>query len=108
MGAWARTKPQLIFWTDVLLALLFLGLVWTGVVMTWILPPGSGGGGRGRRSQAAPEMWSMNRHDWGDVHFWIAAAMVGLVMVHLALHWRWVLASLTPGWVKRRRGAVVS
>jgi hypothetical protein len=32
----------------------------------------------------------MNRHDWGDVHFWLAVAVGAVVLVHLALHWNWI------------------
>lgn len=88
-----------LFWTNVLNALLSLGMVGTGVVMKWVLPPGSGGGregmGMGHRGGrgAAPTLWDWTRHDWGDVHFWLAVALVAGVLLHLALHWGWIKAS---------------
>ena len=33
----------------------------------------------------------MNRHDWGEWHAWVGYAMAALVVVHLALHWRWLV-----------------
>ena len=30
------------------------------------------------------------RHDWGDVHFWIAVALAAGVMIHLLLHVQWI------------------
>jgi len=54
-----------------------LCLAVTGFIMRYILPPGSGGRGRmfrgGRGGQAGEqirELWSMTRHEWGDIHFY--------------------------------------
>jgi len=30
------------------------------------------------------------RHDWGDLHFWLAMAAGVLLLVHVALHWQWI------------------
>ncbi len=50
------------------------------------------------------QLWGLTRHDWGDVHFWLAIALLVLALVHVALHWAWVcalvarwLGRLTPG-----------
>ena len=56
--------------------------------MHWVLPPGSGGRPGGH--PARKELLDLSRHDWGQIHFWIAAAMVALIVVHLALHWGWI------------------
>jgi hypothetical protein len=40
----------------------FVFLTTTGVLVRYVLPPGSG-----RRAV----LWGMNRHEWGDLHFWI-------------------------------------
>jgi hypothetical protein len=60
-------------------------MILTGLIMRFALPPGSGN----RRL-----LWSMGRHEWGDVHFWLAAAIGGVVLLHLALHWQWVCATV--------------
>jgi hypothetical protein len=59
----------------------FVVLTTTGVLLRYILPPGSG-----RRST----IWGLDRHEWGTVHFWIAVAFFSILAIHLALHWRWV------------------
>lgn len=33
----------------------------------------------------------MSRHDWGAWHTWVGYAVAALVLVHLALHWRWLV-----------------
>lgn len=60
-----------------LLAVVLLG---TGLLMAWVLPPGSRGA----------TAWGLTRHEWGDVHLVVALVLTGLVLVHLATHWAWV------------------
>ncbi|MHC4365161.1 MAG: DUF4405 domain-containing protein, partial [Planctomycetota bacterium] len=53
-----------------------LAIVFTGIIMKYILPPGTGGRGRqlsgGRGTEHIMDLWSMTRHQWGDVHFYLA------------------------------------
>jgi len=77
--------------------ILFL-MVATGLLLRFVLPPGFRGG-RGL------VLWGLERHGWGDIHFWLAASLGALVVVHVALHWSWVCGtvarmfrpSATPG-----------
>lgn len=69
---------------DALLFLGVLGLVLTGLLMALILPAGS--------RQAS--VWGMTRHDWGDLHFWIAMGILATGLLHLFLNWGWVLSVL--------------
>jgi len=70
-------------------------LMATGVILKWVLPPGSGGGyGRGYRGGRGPEdvkqLLGLGRHDWGDIHFILSLLFVFLMLVHLILHWNWI------------------
>lgn len=81
----------------VLNALMFLGgcfLAGTGWLMDERLPRGRGEGG------VRPTLLGMSRHDWGEWHAWVGYAMVALVALHLALHWRWLvkIAALQKPW----------
>ena len=76
----------------------FLTLLWltiTGLIMKYVLPPGTGGlgrslyGGTGRGVQAH-ELWSMTRHEWGSIHFYLAVVFVVLMVIHIILHWSWI------------------
>lgn len=80
---------------DVLTFLVILLMIWTGTILYFVLPPGSGSG------QGARELLGWTRHDWGDLHFYLAAGLVGLIVVHVALHWSWV-CMLTRRIVTRR------
>src|SRR5690554_5905022 len=37
-------------------------------------------------------IWGMNRHTWNEVHFWLALIFVGIILVHLAQHWKWIVS----------------
>lgn len=74
-------RNTLNFLLDGALALLMLGLLGTGLLMRFVLPPGSG---RHRL------VWGWNRHDWGDVHWWLVIVFLVVLLAHLALHWQWI------------------
>ena len=66
-------------------------LVSTGFLMRYVLPEGSGGpegAGQGIRAVQRPValLWGLSRHEWGDIHFWIAIALMIILSVHLFLH----------------------
>lgn len=68
---------------DAGLAVCMLVLLLTGYAMAFVMPHG-GGGGRA-------VLWGMSRHDMGEIHVWASYVAVGLVVLHLATHWSWVL-----------------
>ncbi|MDD5458148.1 MAG: DUF4405 domain-containing protein [Phycisphaerae bacterium] len=83
------------FIVDLVSFLNLLGLIFTGYVMKYVLPPGSGGQGRlfhggAGRGGNVKELWSMTRHEWGSIHFYLAVVFVFLIVVHIILHWKWV------------------
>lgn len=80
------TRSALNFVIDAVTFMAMLAMIATGLLIRFVLPPGSGE----RRA-----LWDFTRHDWGDVHFWLAVGLGGLVVVHLALHWGWVCSFLT-------------
>jgi hypothetical protein len=89
-------RSTLNFILDFISFLNLLVLACTGSILKFILPPGSGGGqGFGYRGGRGPaqefkSLWSMTRHEWGDIHFYFAALFVTLMLVHLVLHWTWI------------------
>jgi hypothetical protein len=87
-------RNTLNFVIDLLSALVLLGIIATGLIVRFVLPPGSG---------RALALWSLGRHNWGDVHFWLAVAAAAMLLVHLALHWQWVCIT-TVRLLRRGRG----
>jgi hypothetical protein len=78
-----------------------VALASTGLVLRFQLPPGSGGllgigsgSGEGAGSRPVSVVWGLSRHEWGSVHYWIAVALLGVLAVHLVLHWKWIVCVL--------------
>lgn len=91
------SRNWLNFVVDLVTALAALNLVFTGLLIYLVMPPGSG---HGRLT-----LLGADRHTWGDVHFWTAVVVLGLVVLHVALHWQWVCTMacrIAPG---GRRGS---
>jgi len=64
----------------------------SGFVLWLILPTGGKGyvGGRGGKSIAAGTfLWP--RDTWVELHNWVGIALVVVVVLHLVLHWRWIV-----------------
>jgi len=69
-----------------------LGMVITGMIMMYVLPPGTGGGGfrGGRGPEPATLLLSLSRHQWGKIHYCLALVFIVLMTAHILLHWTWV------------------
>lgn len=78
------TKNYLV---DTIAFICFVLLVSTGVILYYNLPKGSG---------HYNTIWTLDRHQWGDIHFWIAVIFLVVLAFHVFLHWRWIV-SLTKG-----------
>jgi len=61
----------------------------SGFVMWLVLPSGYGfRGGRGLGEEAT-FLW--DRHTWTYIHDWVAVALLVLLVIHLILHWKWIV-----------------
>lgn len=93
-------RPQVNAWVDAAAFVAFALLVGTGLLLEFRLPPGSGdlhawSGGRRAAAREVLTVWDLTRHQWGTIHFWIAAALMTLLAVHLALHWKWIVCTVS-------------
>jgi hypothetical protein len=59
-------------------------------LVAWLVL-GSGGYRGGRNPLYNASLLSLTRHDWSDLHLWAGLAMMAVLTVHLALHWKWVM-----------------
>ncbi|MCA9407992.1 MAG: DUF4405 domain-containing protein [Candidatus Omnitrophica bacterium] len=82
---------------DAVSLIAFSAMISTGFILKYILPPGSGrverlvrGGGRFGRT--IDTYLGATRHEWGEIHFYIALAFLFLLILHLVLHWHWIKA----------------
>jgi hypothetical protein len=73
---------------DLIAAALIIGMLSTGYILRFPLPPGS---------NKTLTLWGLTRHQWGDIHIWIGLGLLGVILLHVCLHWQWIAIS-----VKRR------
>ena len=94
-----RTQNYILF-----VLLFFLGLFQavSGFIMWLALPRGGGGQGRGFDSGDAGEatFWSLSRHTWGDLHDWVAVALLVVIILHIIVNWKWIVY-MTKSYFKR-------
>ena len=83
-------RNTLNFWIDLISLFVMLGLAWTGLLIHYVLPPGSGGRGGGH----GMTLWGLGRHDYGSIHFYLALALIALMVIHIWLHWSWVCTTV--------------
>lgn len=91
-------RSVLNFIIDAVATASMLGMIATGIIVRFALPPGSG---------STKALWGLTRHQWGEFHFWLALAAVAIVTLHLALHWTWVV-SIVRGWITGSRHGLPS
>jgi hypothetical protein len=77
----------------------FVFLISTGMLLRYLLPPGSGrteglGVGHGAADKPVSLLWGLSRHEWGSVHFYIALTIMAVLAVHLVLHWNWIVCTV--------------
>lgn len=97
-------RSTLNFVIDLISCVDLLGMTFTGIIMKYVLPPGSGGGGRGGGGgRHIKDLWSMTRHEWGSVHFYLALVFIVLMTAHILLHWTWIKSYVKSLFVSGRR-----
>ncbi len=75
-------KPACLnFVIDCAAAFLLLGMLATGFILRFPLPPGT---------QRSHYLWGLSRHEWGTVHTWISFGLIAVLIVHVVLHWQWI------------------
>jgi len=84
------SKNRLNFWVDVVMFVDMVCITLIGLIIRYVLPPGTGG----RHGGWGLTFLGMSRHDWGDVHWVMALILVALLVVHIWLHWKWIVQQL--------------
>jgi len=83
-------KPKLNFIINAMMFLCLMAMAGLGFLMKYILPPGRDVIARyGRNLYLSWLGW--DRHDWGDIHLYLAFTLLALLALHLILHWHQIL-----------------
>ncbi len=77
----SRTIVNLLI--DLCAACLFLAMFLTGYILRFPLPP---------ETNKTFSLWGLTRHEWGAIHFWISLGLILIILIHLALHWTWIVS----------------
>ncbi len=84
---------------DIIFGILLLGQGITGALL-WFLAPG-GYRYRGGLGDEQAGSFLLARQEWKDVHQWLALALAIMFIVHIAIHWQW-LVSMTKSYFRQR------
>ena len=81
-------KVRLNYVLDVVIVFAFILATASGLVFLWA---GSGGYQGGRNPGFLTEILGLSRATWSDLHTWTGIVMIAGVLVHLLLHWNWIV-----------------
>lgn len=84
-------RKNLKYFIDVLLFVDVTSLAAIGLLLGFVIPSGK---------QAGENKYFMgiHRHDWGDIHLYLALLFVALLALHIWLNWTWIV-QVTKGYV---------
>ena len=103
------SKAQLNLVIDALLCLGMGAIVGIGFLIKYVLVPGLERWEiYGRNVELL--FWGMDRHQWGTVHYGIGCGVLGLLVLHVVLHWGMIVrifSRLLPSRVLRPIAAVL-
>jgi len=104
------SRPKINLAIDILVFISAVLLIATGFLLEYSLPPGSGrlgtegfGVGLGGLRRPILLLWGLTRHEWGNIHFYLAIAVMAALSLHLVLHWQWI-ACMVQGRPKEGSG----
>jgi cytochrome b subunit of formate dehydrogenase len=82
------SRTKLNYLLDAVIAFAFILSAMSGVVFLFA---GSGGYQGGRNPDFRTEMLGISREVWSDLHTWVSLVMIAGVVIHLVLHWNWIV-----------------
>ena len=83
-------KPKFNFVIDASMFLCLMAMAGLGFLMKYFLPSGRDAWATyGSNLQFSWLGW--DRHDWGDIHLYLAFVLLILLVFHIILHWRQIL-----------------
>ncbi len=94
-------------WNYALDAVIGLAFAISGIsgLLLWL---GGVGGYQGGRNAGYQELLLGISHGvWNDLHVWTSLVMMAGVVVHLVLHWRWIVCA-TKGFFPKRQAVACS
>lgn len=75
-----KLKSYLRSWVAIGLLVTWFIVAVTGVLL-WLAPDG-------RQSGQIELFMGLTKHEWGDIHWWVAVATVSITTIHLIIDWK--------------------
>ena len=99
------SKAKINFALDVVIAAAFIFSALSGIIL--LLLPGGYQGGRNPNFQG--EFLFLEPYTWKALHTWTSLIMVAAVIIHLALHWKWIVCMVKKslGWEHKSRSSML-
>ncbi len=88
-------KAKINFWIDLAIGLAFLVEAISGFVLWLVLPHA---GFQGGRNALVTQTFILSRSTWLWLHDWFAVVMVAGILLHVVLHWRWIVCTVRNIW----------
>jgi cytochrome b subunit of formate dehydrogenase len=82
------SKTKLNYLLDAVIAFAFVMSALSGIVFLFA---GSGGYQGGRNPSFRTEILGVSRDVWSNLHTWVSLVMIAGVVIHLVLHWNWIV-----------------
>jgi len=81
------TKLKWNYLIDAVLYTLMTAVILTGLLQAFVLAEGP------VAHAETKYFWGLHRHQWGDIHLYLSLGLCAFIVLHLVLHWSWILAS---------------
>jgi hypothetical protein len=93
-------KNDWMYFVNALLFVDICSIFAIGLLLAFVIPSG---GGR----YAEKYFIGLHRHTWADLHFYLALLLIGLLILHVWLNWKWVVQSTKRYFSNRWKKALV-
>jgi len=93
-------KNDWMYFVNILLFVDICSVFAIGLLLALVIPSG-----RGRYTEKY--FIGLHRHDWADLHFYLALLLVVLLILHVWLNWKWVAQSTKRYFSNRWKKALV-
>lgn len=77
-------KAKINYIIDFILLLFFVGTAITGLIIFFFMPSGVRRGG-------SQNFIGIVKGTWTDVHNWLGIVMIVIAVIHIVLHWKWIV-----------------
>jgi len=94
------SRAKLNFVVDAMILIAFLAATVSGIVLLTMSHVGYQGG---RNPDFGRVVLLLTHEGWNDLHVWGSLAMIAGIIIHLVLHWRWIVCMVKRfvGWGER-------